>query len=75
MIRFSKFVGFPTSLNDVQGVEREHIQRCLTAAKDPQLEMKLKNMPVPLNAGLVDEFMGPILEAAWDGELEKIKNM
>ena len=75
MIRFSKFVGFPTNLNDVQGVEREHIQRCLTAAKDPQLEMKLKNMPVPLNAGLVDEFMGPILEAAWDGELEKIKNM
>jgi alcohol dehydrogenase len=37
--------------------------------------MKLKNMPVPLNAGLVDEFMGPILEAAWDGELEKIRNM
>jgi alcohol dehydrogenase class IV len=75
MIKFSKFVGFPTCLSDVQGVAREHIQRCLTAAKDPQLEMKLKNMPVPLNAGLVDEFMGPILEAAWDGELEKIKNM
>jgi alcohol dehydrogenase class IV len=75
MIKFSKYVGFPTCLNDVQGVGREHIQRCLTAAKDPQLEMKLKNMPVPLNAGLVDEFMGPILEAAWDGELEKIKNM
>jgi alcohol dehydrogenase class IV len=75
MIKFSKFVGFPTCLSDVQGVGKEHIQRCLTAAKNPQLEMKLKNMPVPLNAGLVDEFMGPILEAAWDGELEKIKNM
>jgi alcohol dehydrogenase class IV len=75
MVKFSKFVGFPTSLNEVQGVEREHIKRCLTAAKDPQLEMKLKNMPVPLNAGLVDEYMGPILEAAWDGDLEKIKNM
>jgi alcohol dehydrogenase len=37
--------------------------------------MKLKNMPVPLDAGLVDEFMGPIMDAAWDGELEKIKNM
>lgn len=75
MVKFSQFVGFPTCLNDVQGVEREHIKRCLTAAKDPQLDMKLKNMPVPLNASLVDAFMGPILEAAWDGELEKIKNM
>ncbi|MGD2272796.1 MAG: iron-containing alcohol dehydrogenase [Desulfobacterales bacterium] len=75
MIKFSKFVGFPTCLSEVRGVAREHIQRCLTAAKDPQLEMKLKNMPVPLNAGLVDEFMAPILEAAWGGELEKIKNM
>ena len=75
MIKFSKFVGFPTCLSDVPGVGKEHVQRCLTAAKDPQLDMKLKNMPVPLNAGLVDEFMGPILDAAWDGELEKIKNM
>ena len=45
------------------------------AAKDPQLDMKLKNMPVPLNAGLVDDYMGSILAAAWDGDLEKIKNL
>ena len=75
MIEFSKFVGFPTSLNEVPGVSKEHIFRLLNAAKDPQLDMKLKNMPVPLNAGLVDEYMEPILEAAWDGQLEKIKNM
>jgi len=37
--------------------------------------MKLRNMPVPLNAGLVEEYMGPILQAAWDGNLQKIKNM
>jgi hypothetical protein len=75
MVRFSRSVEFPTCLSDVQGFSKAHIKRCLIAAKDPQLEMKLKNMPVPLNAGLVDEFMGPILDAAWDGELEKIKNM
>jgi alcohol dehydrogenase class IV len=75
MVKFSKFVGYPTCLSDVRGFGKEHIKRCLIAAKDPQLEMKLKNMPVPLNAGLVDEYMGPILDAAWDGELEKIKNM
>jgi alcohol dehydrogenase class IV len=75
MVNFSKFLGFPTRLSDVQGVSEEHIERCLTAAKDPQLEMKLKNMPVPLNADLVEEYMRPILEAAWVGQFDKIKNM
>jgi alcohol dehydrogenase class IV len=75
MVDFEKFIGFPTCLSEVDGIGREHIERCLKAAKDPQLDMKLRNMPVPLNAGLVDEYMGPILDAAWDGEFEKIKNM
>ena len=75
MVRFSRFLEFPTRLSDVKGVGREHIERCLTAAKNPQLDMKLRNMPVPLNAGLVDQYMGPILEAAWTGDFGKIRNM
>jgi alcohol dehydrogenase class IV len=75
MVNFSDFIGFPTCLTESEGVSREHVERCLAAAKDPQLDMKLRNMPVPLNADLVDEYMGPILEAAWDGKFEKIKNM
>lgn len=75
MIRFSAFLDFPTCLKEVQGVREGHIERCLTAAKDPQLDMKLRNMPVPLNAGLVEQYMRPILEAAWNGDLNKIKNM
>jgi alcohol dehydrogenase class IV len=75
MVNFSKFLDFPTCLSDVKGVSKEHIERCLTAAKDPQLDMKLRNMPVPLNADLVEEYMRPILEAAWAGEFEKVKNM
>ena len=75
MVKFSNFMGFPTCLREVPGVDRQHVERCLSAAKNPQLDMKLRNMPVPLNAGLVDEYMGPILEAAWDGKFEKIKNM
>ena len=47
----------------------------LTAAKNPQLDMKLKNMPVPLNASLIDEYMGPILNAAKTGDLSLIKNI
>jgi len=75
MIKFSKFLEFPVCLADVPGVGPEHIERCLNAAKDPQLDMKLRNMPVPLNADLVEPYMRPILEAAWDGNLETIKNM
>ena len=75
MVGFSKFLDFPTCLHDVPGLTEEHIERALKAAKDPQLDMKLRNMPVPLHADLVEEFMRPILEAAWAGEFEKIKNM
>ncbi len=75
MVKFSKFLGFPTCLRDVEGITALHIDRCLTAAKNPQLDMKLRNMPVSLNADLVEEYMRPILEAAWEGRFEKIKNM
>jgi len=32
-------------------------------------------MPVPLSADTVDEFMGPILEAARSGDFKLIKNV
>jgi alcohol dehydrogenase class IV len=75
MNKFSRFLEFPTCLCDVSGISEAHIDRCLTAAKNPQLDMKLRNMPVPLNADLVEEYMRPILQAAWDGRFEKIKSM
>ena len=75
MVNFSKFLDFPTRLSDVKGVSKDHIDRCLAAAKNPQLDMKLRNMPVPLNADLVEEYMRPILEAAWTGDFGTIKNM
>lgn len=75
MIKFSKFLEFPTCLSEVPGISEAHVERCLTAAKNPQLDMKLRNMPVPLNADLVEEYMRPILEAASGGNFEKIKTM
>ena len=75
MVNFSKFLEFPTSLCDVSGINENHIERCLIAAKNPLLDMKLRNMPVPLNADLVEEYMRPILEAAWGGEFDKIKSI
>jgi len=75
MIALSKRIGFPTKLSEVEGFTDNHIERALTAAKNPQLKMKLENMPVPLTAEMVDEYMGPILEAARDGDLSLVKNV
>jgi alcohol dehydrogenase len=75
MLALSEDIGFPVTLSDVKGFTDEHISRCLNAAKNPKLASKLQNMPVPLSAETVDEYMGPILEAAKTGDLKKIKNM
>jgi alcohol dehydrogenase len=75
MINFAKKINFPTTLSELDGFTDQHLERALKAAKDPQLEMKLKNMPISLNASLVDEYMAPILEAAKTGDLTLIKNM
>jgi alcohol dehydrogenase len=75
MLELSKRIGFPTKLSEVEGFTEGHIERALEAAKNPQLKMKLQNMPIPLDASLIDEYMGPILEAAKDGDISKIKNL
>ena len=75
MIALSERFGFPTTLGQVDGFSEGHIERALAAAKDPQLRMKLENMPVPLSADLIDDYMGPILEAATCGDLALIKNV
>jgi alcohol dehydrogenase len=75
MIAFEKKIGFPATLGEVSGFSDAHIERALTAAKDPQLKMKLENMPVPLTADMVNEYMGPVLQAAKTGNLDRIKNV
>lgn len=75
MFAFAKAIDFPTTLNAVEGFTQAHIDRALTAAKNPQLKMKLENMPVPLTAEMIDEYMGPILEAAKTGDISLIKNV
>lgn len=75
MFEFARRVGFPTRLSEVEGFSERHVARALTAAKNPQLKMKLQNMPVPLTAAMVDEYLQPILEAARDGDLSLIRNV
>ncbi|NWF56120.1 MAG: iron-containing alcohol dehydrogenase [Syntrophaceae bacterium] len=73
MIQFSKALGFPATLGDA-GVSKAHLKRMIAAAKDPQLKMKLQNMPTPMEAerGDVDKLMKPTLDAAFTGDLELI---
>jgi alcohol dehydrogenase len=75
MIDFSAEIRFPASLGEIKGFSDKHIERALTAAKNPQLKSKLENMPVPLKSGQLDEYMKPVLEAAKMGDFNKIKLM
>ncbi len=75
MLELSRDIGFPTSLSEVEGFSDRHIQRALAAAKDPQLKMKLQNMPIPLSPDMVDEYMGSVLEAAKAGDPTLVKNV
>jgi len=75
MLALSRDIGFPTTLREVDGFTDAHLERALTAAKNPQLDMKLKAMPVPLSADTVDDYMGPILEAAKVGDFSVIRNV
>jgi alcohol dehydrogenase class IV len=73
MIAFAKDLNFPTTLREA-GATQEHLHRMLTAAKNPQLKMKLQNMPTPMDAekGDLDRLMKPVLEAAFTGDLSLI---
>jgi alcohol dehydrogenase len=75
MMNLAQRVDFPTTLKEINGFSEDHIQRALEAAKNPQLEMKLKNMPVPLNRDMIDEYMGPVLKAAATGDFSSIKKV
>lgn len=75
MVAFAKAIGMPTTLAELPSFSDAHIERALTAAKNPQLAMKLKNMPVPLDASLIDDYMRPILQAATTGDFSLIKTL
>jgi alcohol dehydrogenase len=73
LIAMSQRVGYPTTLADIDGLTTDHITKALQAAKDPMLGSKLQNMPIPMAAEDVDEYMRPVLEAAWAGDFTLIK--
>lgn len=74
MIAFARSVDFPTTLGEVPGFTPDHKVRALAAAKNPQLRMKLEQMPIPMTAETVDAYMGPILDSAELGDLSLIRS-
>lgn len=74
MIAFGKSIQAPTTLGELPGFSQKHVDRILTAAKDPSLASKLQNMPVRMTAEDVDTYMAPVIRAAVDGNMELIVN-
>ncbi len=72
MMALAQAVGFPTALDEIQGFGDEHVERMLSAAKDPTLASKLAAMPIPMRPEDVDRSMAPILRAARAGDLSLI---
>ncbi len=75
MLAQAKRIGLPTRLADLPEFTEDHIARALSAAKNPQLKMKLENMPIPMSAEMVDEYMGPVLRAAASGDVSLIRSV
>lgn len=75
LITLSRKVGFPASLGEIEGMDEKRIDKILQAAGNPQLESKLKNMPIPLTADLLDDYMRPVLLAAVKGDFSLIKSL
>jgi alcohol dehydrogenase class IV len=75
MTAFGRAIKAPTTLGELPRWNDGYVEKILAAAKDPQLDMKLKNMPLPLSAATVDEYMGPVIRAAVNGDFSLIRSM
>ncbi|MGI6642387.1 MAG: hypothetical protein ACOX48_13005 [Limnochordia bacterium] len=69
MLSFLESLGYPTSLQELPGFDYRFVEQALAAAADPQLAMKLQNMPIPFTSADIDRYMRPLLDAAVIGDL------
>lgn len=72
LIELSRRVHFPTTFEEIPGFTPSHIEKVIRAAQNPQLDMKLKNMPIALNSSMVETTMKPVLKAAVHGDFRLI---
>jgi alcohol dehydrogenase len=74
LINLMKLVSFPSCFNEFTGFTENYIEKMLSAAKNPQLESKLKAMPVVFTVDHVDSEMRKILQSAMNGDLFLLKH-
>jgi alcohol dehydrogenase len=73
MVNFSKFLDFPTRLSEVPGISRAHIDKCLTAAKNPQLDRNLETCRCPSMPNLWKNTCGLPWKPRGQENLKKLK--
>jgi len=71
MLEWYQDMGFPIKISEVKGWKPEYKEKALQDASENT--MKLEAMPNPVPLDKVDEIVGPILQAAIDGDLSKLK--
>lgn len=67
MLDWYEAMGFPIKISDIKGWKPEYKEKALKDASENT--MKLEAMPNPVPLDKVDEVVGPILQAAIDGDL------
>ncbi|TXT63930.1 MAG: putative iron dependent alcohol dehydrogenase [Promethearchaeota archaeon] len=71
MLNWYDEMEFPTKISDLEGWKSEYKDKAIEDAAENT--MKLEAMPNPVQLDKVEETIGPILEAAIDGELSKLE--
>lgn len=71
MLDWYEEMGFPTKISDLKGWKPEYKQKAIKDAAENT--MKLEAMPNPVPLDKVEETISPILEAAIDGNLSRLK--
>ncbi len=75
MLSYNESINAPTRLNQISKFDDSYIKKALEAAKDPQLKMKLQNMPIPMKSEQVDVYMKSVLIGASIGDLSLVKEL
>jgi alcohol dehydrogenase len=73
MLDWYKSMGFATKISEVNGWKDQYLEKAINDAA--QNEMKLKAMPNPVPLDKVKDIIGPIIQAAVDGNLEKLSHL
>lgn len=65
-------LNLPTRLKDIQNFSEKHVENIRQSFHDPQLAMKIENMPIHIPESLIDWYVEHVHTAAIEGRLDKV---